>query len=101
MNQKIREYYQILQANKQAQKKYDFKSLRSKKDRIQVTDKRRALGLDVTYRTLQASGIFKHNVTAERLLEQDSADPKLVSRMVKRGITPSEILSIFDSKMWS
>ena len=101
VNQKIREYYQILQANKQAQKKYDFKSLRSKKDRIQVTDKRRALGLDVTYRTLQASGIFKRNVTAERLLEQASADPKLVSRMVKRGITPSEILSIFDSKMWS
>ena len=101
VNQIIREYYQMLQANKQAQKKYDFKGLRSEADRLQVTDKRRALGLDVTYRTLQASGIFKHNVTADRLLEQASADPKLASRMVKRGITPSEILSIFDSEMWN
>lgn len=100
VNQKIREYYQILQANKQAQKKYDFKSLRDKKSRQQVTAKRRALGLDVTYRTLQASGIYKQDVTAEELLKKAGSDPKTSSKKVRRGITPSDIQKIFDKEMW-
>lgn len=100
VNQQIREYYQILQANKQARKKYDYTHLRDKQSRQQVTAKRRGLGLDVASRTLQASGIYKHDVKADELLKNAGSDPRTSSKKARRGVTPSDIQKIFDSQMW-
>ena len=97
LNQAIREYYQMKQVSEKATAKYSAKAQKSK-----ATEKNKVLLMDVANRSLQTASIYRHQVSADNLLD---ASKEMIAinqqeQSVKSGITVKELSALFSTEVW-
>ena len=97
LNQAIREYYQMKQVNEKATAKYSAKAQKGK-----VTEKNKVLLMDVANRSLQTAGIYRHQVSADNLLDASKVmiPVNQQEQSVKSGITVKELSALFSTEVW-
>ncbi len=97
LNQAIREYYQMKQVSEKATAKYSAKAQKSI-----ATKKNKALLMDVANRSLQTAGIYRHQVSADNLLDasKEMIPINQQEQSVKRGITVKELSALFSTEVW-
>ena len=99
LNQAIREYYQMKQVSEKATAKYSAqaqKSIRTEKN------KNKALLMDVANRSLQTAGIYRHQVSADNLLDASKEMIPINQQLqsVKSGITVKVLRALFSTEVW-
>ena len=99
LNQAIREYYQMKQVSEKATAKYSAKaqkSIRTEKN------KNKALLMDVANRSLQTAGIYRHQVSADNLLDASKEMIPINQQVqsVKSGITVKVLRALFSTEVW-
>lgn len=95
LNQAIREYYSMMQVEEKAQ-------TRVRKSNFTVTDKNKALAMDVANRSLQTACIYRHHVSSDNLLvacKEMEAHTQQQQR-VNCGITVNELKELFSAQVW-
>ena len=97
LNQAIREYYQMKQVSEKATAKYSAKAQKSI-----ATKKNKALLMDVANRSLQTAGIYRHQVSADNLLDasKEMIPINQQEQSVKSGITVKELSALFSTEVW-
>ena len=97
LNQAIREYYQMKQVNEKATAKYSAKAQKGK-----VTEKNKVLLMDVANRSLQTASIYRHQVSADNLLDASKVMIPInqQEQNVKSGITVKELSALFSTEVW-
>lgn len=97
LNRQIREYCEMKEVNGNAASRHT-----SRKRRTDVTKKNRALLMDVAGRSLQTSGIYRKNISADSLLKTSLSmeKPQDRDRSVKCGIPAKTLLNLYDPKNW-
>lgn len=97
LNQAIREYYQMKQVSEKATAKYSAKAQKSK-----ATEKNKVLLMDVANRSLQTASIYRHQVSADNLLDASKVMIPInqQEQSVKSGITVKELSALFSTEVW-
>ena len=97
LNQAIREYYQMKQVSEKATAKYSAKAQKSK-----ATEKNKVLLMDVANRSLQTASIYRHQVSADNLLDASKGMTPVSQQKqsVKSGITVKELKDLFSTDVW-
>lgn len=97
INQAIREYSQMLQVDNKASNKY-----KSHDEPRNVKHKDKALLLDVAQRSLQTAGIYRNQVSADRLLSVSEDMPKVNqhNQKVSCGLTVNNLKEIYSFEIW-
>ena len=97
LNQAIREYYQMKQVSEKATAKYSAKAQKSI-----ATKKNKALLMDVANRSLQTAGIYRHQVSADNLLDASKEMIPINQQVqsVKSGITVKVLRALFSTEVW-